>query len=556
MSRKSHKNLVLSLTTSVILHSFLFFLAYILKSDGEEQVYKVLFRPYRPAPAKPLYPAERPSIPRAVMEMLPKEGKPQLPPEGFAAIDDTSRWVDELRKSALRATFPESLEETAGSKTGVIKSEEEEILSASDITTPYDLPSQEEFELFSIDDLRYEKYDATIIRDPDNKRNITGYFKMAVVHFRNQEGGLSFTSGGVDNLLRYVRDYTNISTQIKGVSTRLRSGAIFSAPLIYMGGSSVQLNQSEIENLGIYLRASGFLFVDDMTGKGFNQGPFIRQMKMYLKEALRDSLGREPEFRRISNAHPLFHAFYDFDDGPPIPSPNYTNDYLEGVWIDDRLAVLLSAAGISGGWGAGGGRYLQFGANLIVYTLTHAPPSLVKTRPMPAWVKRPPRVADLEGEEKNKVSATEAYLALLRVPSYKSIEPDRLSVYLNGVKLDVSEIPDTSNGIMFKGLKPGDYVLKVQYRCIRMRRGREVHHATKSERVDLLLIDGKVVTVKFGINEIFFRDPWLVCNDPYLEYPHWVQQHADLKIAGIHEDYQQPSDARPVKTTDPMYTDR
>ncbi len=515
--------------------------------------YKVFFRPYRPAPVRPLYPAERPKIPSAVMEMLPKKGKPELPPEGFAAIDDTSRWVDELRKSALRATFPESLEEPAGSKTGIIKLEKEEILSASDITTPYDLPSQEEFELFRIDDLRlqYEKYDATILRDPDNKRNITGYFKMAFVHFRNQWGRPSFTNVTVDNLLRYVRDYTIIGTEIKDVTIRLSSRSIFSAPLIYMGGSSVLLNQFEIENLGIYLRGGGTLFVD--SSGGFEQSQSIRQMKIYLKEALRDSLGREPEFRRISNAHPLFHAFYDFEDGPPIPRPNYTNDYLEGVWIDDRLAVLLSAAGILR---ARGERYLQFGVNLIVYTLTHAPSSIVKTRPIPMWLKRTPRVAELGGEEKNKVASTEAYLALLRVPSYKSIEPDRLSVYLNGVKLDVSEIPDTSNGIMFKGLKPGDYVLKVQYRSIRIRSGREVHHATKSERVDLLLIDGKVVTVKFGNNEIFFRDPWLVCNDPYLEYPDWIQQHADLKIAGIHEDYQQPSDARSAETEDPVYTDR
>ena len=270
----------------------MFFLAYILKSDREEQVYKVLFRPYGPAPAKPLFPAERPSIPKVAVEMLPKEGRPELPPEGIAAIDDTSRWKEPLRESALSAVVAEGLVETAGSKRGIIKSEEEEILSASDITTRYDLPSQEEFELFNIDDLRYEKYDATIIRYPDDKRKLTGYFKMAVVHFRNQEGGLSFTNARVDNLLRYVRDYTNIGTQIKGVSTRLSSRSIFSAPLIYMGGSSVKLSQFEIENLGIYLRAGGFLFVDDMTQKGFKQGPFIRQMKMYLKEALRDSLGK------------------------------------------------------------------------------------------------------------------------------------------------------------------------------------------------------------------------------------------------------------------------
>ncbi len=554
MSRKSHKNLVLSLTASVILHSLVFFLAYILKGEREEQVYTVFFRPYRHAPLTPLYPMERPKIPREVMEMLPKEGKPELPPEGIAAIDDTSRWKDVLRKSALRATVPESLEETSGSKTGIIKFKEEEMLWACDITSPYDLPSQEEFELFSIDDLRYEKYDATIIRDPDDKRKLAGYFKMAVVHFITQAGTLSFTNVRVENLLRYVRDYTNIGTEIKGVGIRLSSRSIFSAPLIYMSGGSVKLSQFEIENLGIYLRGGGTLFVD--SGGGFYQSAFIRQMKMYLKEALRDSLGSEPEFRRISNAHPLYHAFYDFDNGPPIPNPDNTNDYLEGVWIDDRLAVLLSAAGISARWTDTGERFLQFGVNLIVYTLTHAPPSLVKTRPMPAWVKRTPRVAELGGEEKNKLPAPEAYLALLRVPSYKSIEPDRLSVYLNGVKLDVSEIPDTSNGIMFKGLKPGDYVLKVQYRSIRIRSGREVHHATKSERVDLLLIDGKVVTVKFGNNEIFFRDPWLVCNDPYLEYPDWVQQHADLKIAGIYEDYQPLPDAPPAETEDPARAER
>ncbi len=122
MSRKSHKNLVLSLTASVILHSIVFFLAYILRGEREDQVYKVQFRPYGPAPAKPLYPAEKPSIPKVAVEMLPKKGKPELPPEGFAAIDDTSRWKDELRESALSAVEAEGLVETAGSKRGIIKS--------------------------------------------------------------------------------------------------------------------------------------------------------------------------------------------------------------------------------------------------------------------------------------------------------------------------------------------------------------------------------------------------------------------------------------------------
>ena len=422
------------------------------------------------------------------------------------------------------------------------KSEEEEILSASDITTPYDLPSQEEFELFNIDDLRYEKYDATIIRDPDNKRKLAGYFKMAVVHFRNQEGGLSFTNVRVENLLRYVRDYTSIGTEIKGVGTRLSSRSIFSAPLIYMSGGSVKLSQFEIENLGIYLRSGGTLFVD--SGGGFYQSTFVRQMKMYLKEALRDSLGREPEFRRISNAHPLFHAFYDFDNGPPIPNPDSTNDYLAGVWIDDRLAVLLSATGISAHWTDTGEIFLQFGVNLIVYTLTHAPPSLVKTRPMPAWLKRPPRVAKFEQKEENPFAGTGGYLALLRTPFHKTIEKDQFNVYLDGVNLDISELGDASNGVMFSRLQPGDHVLRVEYNG-------------KSKELDLSLIDGEVLTVKFGIDKIFLVNRFrLIRDDPHLEYADWIQQHADLKIAGIYEDYQQPPDARSAETEDPVYTDR
>lgn len=560
MSRKSHKNLLLSLVASVIVHFLLFFLAYILKSDREEEVYKVLFRPYRHAPAKPLYPVERPIIPRVAVEMLPEEGSPELPPEGLAAIGDTSRWEDELRKSAWKAIVLESLEEAIGSKIGPSLKLElgEEALSASDLITPYDLPSQEEFELVSIDDLNYGRYDATIIQDPGNKRNITGYLNMAIVYFQ----GLSLSNAGIDNLLRYMRDYTNIRAKIKGSRVQLSSRSIFSAPFIYMPGfvdseTPVLLSHVEIENLGDYLRDGGFLFADDLLGGGVYQSPFANQMKMYLKEVLKDSLGREPEFRKIPNDHPIYYAFYDFGNGPPIPTntssgvrpdiDRTSSAYLEGLWIGDRLAVIISGTGISAAWDPlfiSGERFLQFGVNIIAYALTHAPSSVVKTRPVPAWVKRPPRVAKLEQKGENPFAGTGGYLALLRTPFHKTIEKDQFNVYLDGVNLDISELEDTSKGVMFSRLQPGDHVLRIEY-------------GGKSKRLDLSLIDGEVLTVKFGIDKIFFANRFrLSADDSYFEYLDWIQRHADLKIAGIYEDYQQPPDARPRETEDPVYTDR
>ena len=119
----------------------------------------------------------------------------------------------------------------------------------------------------------------------------------------------------------------------------------------------------------------GFLFVDDHNHD--IDGAFHRT----ASEEITRAVGPLVE---VPNDHPLYRAFFHFDDGPPTTShelngwgDNLVHKHLQGVIRDGRLTILYSNKDYSSEWGyhPDNKRFLavdntRFAVNVVVYALT------------------------------------------------------------------------------------------------------------------------------------------------------------------------------------------
>lgn len=225
-----------------------------------------------------------------------------------------------------------------------------------------------------------------------NKKDITGYLEFYQLQYRgskldeNGEPGWNVVPQAMLALVEYAQSKTKLNIKLKG-SIRLDSKELMNVPMIYMMGSETEplYTEQEVRNLEKYLRNGGFIFIDD--GYAARWAAF----NIKSRQMITDALGYDAEFEKIPNGHWLYHCWEDFA-GPPAgedevrPNPNHPVKeryrFLEGVFLNGRLAVLLSSKGYCKAWGAwprnptslGGPldntRQLQFGINVIVFACT------------------------------------------------------------------------------------------------------------------------------------------------------------------------------------------
>lgn len=198
-----------------------------------------------------------------------------------------------------------------------------------------------------------------------------------------------------DRLTRYVRDKTEIDCKIIkdksnmetwAVKVPLASEQLLSLPfLLLYGKNKVVLNQKEVNNLKKYLvNSGGFLFVDEVDSV-MEGGEFLTSIKEVLKQML-------PEYpiKIIPKEHDIYHNVYELTESPRGHAQ--TSSDLEGVFIDGRLAAILSNRSYSTLWANtfSSTEYIpevfQFSLNVIVYAVTHG------------------KIADYSGYTKGKLS--------------------------------------------------------------------------------------------------------------------------------------------------------
>jgi len=240
-------------------------------------------------------------------------------------------------------------------------------------------------EMISLDDLDTGQFKAMVIQDPNDKQSVKGFIYIATLWGAQLEPA---HKRAVIHLSDAVNRYTNIRSKVDK-HLFIDSRKLFETPFVFLCVDEMfELTKIEAKNFGEYLRKGGFAVLDNGT-------PHIEfgSAEASLRQMLRDALGHDAKFLPVSNSHPLFHCFFDFDDGPPqgseikkvnvttIEEPHETPHrttmykpvlYLEGITIADRLVAIYSDKGYAIKWAATTNNepQLKIGVNMVVFALT------------------------------------------------------------------------------------------------------------------------------------------------------------------------------------------
>ncbi|MDP2982712.1 MAG: DUF4159 domain-containing protein [Candidatus Latescibacter sp.] len=245
-------------------------------------------------------------------------------------------------------------------------------------------------EMISLDDLDTGQYKAMVIQDPNNKLSIKGFIYIGTA-WGAQLKPPDTLKRSVIELVEAVNRYTNINAKVDS-HLFLDSRKVYETPFVYItADAAFELTEIERKVFGDYLRRGGFAVLDNGT-PWFEFG----QAEASLRQMLRDSLGSDAKFMPIPNDHPLYHCFFDFNDGPPQGSEMsqmmFTDTtgiqgaaargssmvkpilYLEGITIDNRIVAIYSNKGYAFKWKdvTNNESQLKMGVNMIVFALTQA----------------------------------------------------------------------------------------------------------------------------------------------------------------------------------------
>lgn len=142
-----------------------------------------------------------------------------------------------------------------------------------------------------------------------------------------------------------ILNFLHQTTSVKAASERhivtLSEPALFRYPFIlYTGAGQFTLSKEDRENLKKYLAGGGFLFVEDREGE--KGGLFDHSFRRELKKMFPDK-----SFYILPREHAIFRSFYLLRT---VGGRKLSNNYLEGLDIGGRTALVYSQNDILGAW--------------------------------------------------------------------------------------------------------------------------------------------------------------------------------------------------------------
>lgn len=166
-----------------------------------------------------------------------------------------------------------------------------------------------------------------------------GSYKLAVLKY-NGGGDYYANPTALPNLIEFCN--TNLGTTIAKDVPYVEVGSpdLFMYPYVHMTGhGNVVFSAAESENLRIYLKAGGFLHIDDNYG----MDEFIR---IELKKVFPNN-----ELVELPFNHEIFHQNYDFNGLPKIHEHDGKRPQAFGIIIKGRLVCLYTyETDLSDGW--------------------------------------------------------------------------------------------------------------------------------------------------------------------------------------------------------------
>jgi hypothetical protein len=187
------------------------------------------------------------------------------------------------------------------------------------------------------------------------KTKISAFFLLISAFFSLQAQGsfqialLKYGGGGdwyanptsLPNLIEYCNKNLNMNINKEPATVEVGSPEIFNFPFVHMTGhGNVVFNAQEAENLRNYLRAGGFLHIDDNYG-----------MDKFIRPELKKLFPESP-LVELPFSHEIYHQKYSFPKGLPkihehddLPPKGY------GIFVEGRLAIFYTyETDLGDGW--------------------------------------------------------------------------------------------------------------------------------------------------------------------------------------------------------------
>ena len=194
-------------------------------------------------------------------------------------------------------------------------------------------------------------------------------FSIARIHY---SGGGDWYSdpSSLPNLLKFLGENTQISVEDEEVRLRPTDQNFFNYPYLYLTGhGNVRFSEEEITRVRKTLLRGAFLHADDNYGM---DASFREEIKRVFPNK---------DFVELPFDHPVFHVFYDFQNGlPKVHEHDGNPPQALGVFDDDRLMILYTfECDLGDGWEDPEVhndpeeirlKALQMGVNIIYYAMT------------------------------------------------------------------------------------------------------------------------------------------------------------------------------------------
>ncbi len=178
-------------------------------------------------------------------------------------------------------------------------------------------------------------------------------------------------SSALPNLLKFIRDNSNIPIDTEEKVVQVMDNNLFQYPFLFATGHGIlKFSDEEKERLRTYLAGGGFLLINDSYGMDKN----IR------KEIA--ALFPERELVELPFNHPIYHSYYDFPNGvPKIHEHDNKPAQGFGVILNGRVVLYYDyESDIGDGWEdpqvhndppEKREAALKMGMNILAYALTH-----------------------------------------------------------------------------------------------------------------------------------------------------------------------------------------
>ena len=197
-----------------------------------------------------------------------------------------------------------------------------------------------------------------------------GNIQLALLKY-NGGGDWYANPSSLPNLIAYCNEELNMNIDPEPVTVEVGSPDIFNYPFIHMTGhGNVVFSAQEKDNLSMYLKAGGFLHVDDNYG-----------MDQYIRPQL-NQLITGSSLVELPFNHEIYKTYFTFANG--VPKIHEHDDNLPkayGLFYDGRLVLLYTyESDLGDGWEDSSVHNdpeeirqlaLKMGANMLKYVFSY-----------------------------------------------------------------------------------------------------------------------------------------------------------------------------------------